>query len=90
MSTMVDCVVCDDRGCEHCPAVGRAGNTIRRRPSDAQVETFKKAIEAWRRSDATLKAEMQDDGDMLLLVHEDGLTRLAFFGRDGKLAGDWH
>lgn len=59
-------------------------------PSPKQVETFEYAIHLWRKSEATIRAEMdEDDSTMLIFVVEDGVQSFARFRIDGTLEGDW-
>jgi hypothetical protein len=58
-------------------------------PTSRQRETFRLAIQAFRTSDATLTASMDEDGTMLLQVVEDGLTTYARFDLTGQIIGDW-
>jgi hypothetical protein len=57
--------------------------------SQKQLAAFKSMVASHLRSDAEIKAEMDDDGTMILTVTEDELTGWCRVNRSGKIMGDW-
>jgi len=58
-------------------------------PTDKQVSLAADAIQLWKKSDATLTFEMDEDGTMLLNIEEDGGRCIGRFDVNGFIVGDW-
>lgn len=58
-------------------------------PTKKQIEVFEMAVEAYKDSDCLIETEMDTDGSMLLIQHNDGARSMAFFDTKGNLIGDW-